>query len=63
MLLLLIGDAVQGDFAAANLAGISGYEEGNDYYQSNWSELGGVLADAINKSCCLLYTSPSPRDS
>ena len=46
-----IGDAVQGDFAAANLAGISGYEEGNDYYQSNWSELGGVLADAINKSC------------
>lgn len=46
-----IGDAVQGDFAAANLAAISGYEEGNDYYQSNWSELGGVLADAINKSC------------
>ena len=46
-----IGDAVKGDFAAANLAGISGYEEGNDYYQRDWSELGQVLSEAISKSC------------
>lgn len=56
-----IGDAVAGDFAAANLAGVSGYEEGNDYYQSNWSELGQVLSEAINKSCAP-GTPSTPED-
>ena len=45
-----VGDAVP-ETAIPNLIGISGPQEGRDYYRTDWTRLGDTLKEGLNASC------------
>lgn len=45
-----VGDAVP-ETAIPNLIGISGPQEGRDYYRTDWTRLGDTLVEGLNDSC------------
>ena len=45
------------------ISDVGGYDTNGDGVIDNTAQLGGIDADQYALKTCLLYTSPSPRDS